>query len=103
MTSKLRLVVSAAIAALLTLITLPIIFNLLPGAARIVAPVVCKGTFVIHESGRRRGHEYLCDSGAGEPTDVTFAASALTSGLTYAAWFAAAYGGLWLRARRGEP
>ncbi len=70
---------SVAIGAFVTLITSPIVFNLLPGTARAIAPLVCSGSFEIVESGRKRGHEYLCSVGSGPPDDITVLASLATA------------------------
>lgn len=69
---------SLAIGAFATLITSPIVFNVLPGTARVVAPLVCSGAFEIVESGRKRGHQYLCNIGSEVPDDVTTSATLLT-------------------------
>jgi hypothetical protein len=66
------------IGAFVTLITSPIVFNLLPGTARAVAPLVCSGTFEIVESSRKRGHKYLCNVASDTPDDVTTSATLLT-------------------------
>lgn len=98
--SRPALWLSLAIGAFVTLITTPIVFNLLPGTARAVAPLVCSGSFEIVESGRKRGHQYLCNLGGDVPDDVTTSATLLTILLCLVGFVAVAHGlRVWLSRR----
>ncbi|MBI2390726.1 MAG: hypothetical protein HYV09_14145 [Deltaproteobacteria bacterium] len=92
---------SVAIGLFATMPTSAFVFNVVPGVAHAVAPLLCSQAFVIVPSARRQSHHYLCRGPDGD-TDITFVASLLTWVVLWVALSATIYGVLWARSRRGK-